>query len=178
MARSLAEVGGSSARAAAFTDLAERHLDSSYRLARAILGDSSEAEDATHDALIQAWRHWDQLRDHSRFEQWFDRIVVNTCRNRLRHVSKLKVVDISTELVAVGDNSSSGDDSVRSVADRDQIGAALARLSADHRIVVALRYFGDLSLEEIAARVGIPVGTVTSRLHYALKQLRSELSND
>src|SRR6185503_1586166 len=57
-------------RAAAFTRLAEGHLDASYRLARAILRDPAEAEDATHDAYVQAWRKWSTLRDPSRFEAW------------------------------------------------------------------------------------------------------------
>jgi RNA polymerase sigma-70 factor (ECF subfamily) len=58
------------------------------------------------------------------------------------------------------------------VDDRDELATALARLKPDHRIVVALRFYRDMPLEEIAARTGVPVGTVNSRLHYALKQLR------
>ena len=76
--------GEGSARAAAFTRLADEHLDKAYRLARAILRDETEAQDAAHDAFVQAWRKWDTLRDPARFEQWFDRILVNACRDRLR----------------------------------------------------------------------------------------------
>ena len=79
-----AVVGQSSERAQAFLGLAEDHLDSAYRLARAILRDSNDAQDATHDAFEQAWRKWSTLRDPARFGQWFDRILVNTCRDRLR----------------------------------------------------------------------------------------------
>jgi len=165
----LARVGGSQARAAAFQALAEQHLDASYRLAGAILRNWADAEDATHDALVRAWRSWDQLRDHAMFERWFDRIVVNTCRNRLRSPSRQETRDLSDELAVVGR------DPMASVGDRDQIGQALARLSADHRIVVALRYYRDLPIEEIAARTGVPVGTANSRLHYAMRQLRQEI---
>ena len=56
-------------RAAAFRTLADQHLDAAYRLARAILRDPLEAEDATHDAFVQAWRSWASLRDGSRFDQ-------------------------------------------------------------------------------------------------------------
>ncbi len=73
-----------SERAQAFLRLADDHLDSGYRLARAILRDPTEAQDATHDAFEQAWRKWPSLRDPTRFQQWFDRILVNTCRDRLR----------------------------------------------------------------------------------------------
>ena len=74
----------SGARDAAFVRLADEHLDKAYRLARAILRDPVEAQDATHDAFVQAWRKWGTLRDPERFEPWFDRILVNTCRDRLR----------------------------------------------------------------------------------------------
>jgi RNA polymerase sigma-70 factor (ECF subfamily) len=152
-------------RAAAFTRLADQHLDAAYRLARAILRDPSEAQDATHDALLQAWRKWSSLRNPSHFEHWFDRILVNICRNRLQHASRWQASDISTELViASGDPFGQADD-------RDVLGTAIATLSPDHRVIVALRYYRDLPVDEIATRLGIPAGTVQSRLHYALKQL-------
>ena len=72
--------GEETGRAAAFTRLADEHLDRAYRLARAILRDEAEAQDAAHDAFVQAWRKWDTLRDPARFEPWFDRILVNTRR--------------------------------------------------------------------------------------------------
>ena len=76
-------------RADAFRRLAQLHLDSSYRLARAILGNAAEAEDATHDAFVTAWQQWSTLRDPLLFEHWFDRILVNTCRNRLRRTARI-----------------------------------------------------------------------------------------
>lgn len=152
-------------RAAAFARLADDHLDAAYRLARAILRDPHEAQDATHDALLQAWRKWSTLRDASHFEQWFDRILVNTCRNRLQHTSRWQASDLSGAMaVAAGD-------AYRQADDRDVLGSAIAALSPDHRVVVALRYYRDLPVDEIATRLGIPAGTVQSRLHYALKQL-------
>jgi RNA polymerase sigma-70 factor, ECF subfamily len=172
VARSVLGIRGTSARAAAFQELAELHLDASYRLARAILGNRGEAEDATHDALIQAWRHWGQLRDQRRFEPWFDRILVNVCRNRLRQSSRQKVVDLSPEAMDVVDLRAANRDPMSRIHDRDQIRTALSKLSPDHRIVVALRFFRDLPIDEIAARTGAPLGTVTSRLHYALQHLR------
>ena len=160
--------GESTARAVAFVRLADVHLDKAYRLARAILHDPAEAQDATHDAFVQAWRKWETLRDPARFEQWFDRILVNTCRNRLRAPSR-QATDISVEVgLATGDHASRTND-------RADVGAAIATLSPDHQIVVALRFFRDLTIEEIAARLGIPSGTVQSRLHYALKRLHERI---
>ena len=155
-------------RDAAFVRLADEHLDKAYRLARAILHDPGEAQDATHDAFVQAWRKWETLRDQSRFEPWFDRILVNTCRNRLRSTRRL-TTDISAEVaLATGDHSGG-------VEDRDVIGAAIAGLSPDHQVVVALRYYRDLTVDDIAKRLGIPSGTVQSRLHYALKRLHDAI---
>ena len=102
------------------------------------------------------------------FEPWFDRILVNTCRNRLRSAQRL-ATDISAE-VAIA----SGDPFGQSL-DRDIVSTAIAALSPDHRMVVVLRYYLDLSVDEIAARVGVAPGTVHSRLHYALKRLHGAI---
>ncbi len=75
-------------RVAAFERLASQQLDASYGLARAILGRSGDAEDAVHDAFETAWHKWPSLRDPARFEAWFGRIVVNTCRDRLRREAR------------------------------------------------------------------------------------------
>jgi len=165
----LSDAGERTTRANAFIRLADQHLDASYRLASAILGNPADAEDATHDALIQAWRHWSQLRDQARFEPWFDRIVVNTCRNRLRHNARRPTQDFSSELAVAGR------DPFRQADDRDQMRVAIDRLSPDHRVVIALRYYLDLSNDEIAVRLGVPAGTVNSRLHYALGGLKRAL---
>jgi len=148
--------------------LADEHLDKAYRLARAILRDPAEAQDATHDAFVQAWRKWETLRDQTRFEPWFDRILINTCRNRLRSTRR-QATDISAEVaLATGDHTGR-------VEDRDVIGAAIAALSPDHQVVVALRYYRDLTVDDIARRLGVPSGTVQSRLHYALKRLHDAI---
>ena len=155
-------------RAQAFLRLADDHLDAAYRLARAILRNSTDAQDATHDAFEQAWRKWSTLRDPARFEPWFDRILVNTCRDRLRSAHR-KAIDISAE-VAI----STGDPFAQA-HDRDLLAEAIAGLSPEHRVVVALRFYRDLPVDEIASRLGIPAGTVQSRLHYALKRLHAAL---
>lgn len=167
----IAEDGVPTTRDAAFRRLADRHLDASYRLARAILSDPAEAQDATHDAFVQAWRRWSTLRDPAKFEHWFSRILVNTCRNRLRSASRWRTQDISDDLKpAPGDP-------IGQALDRDLIGAALAKLSPDHRLVVALRFYRDLTIDEIARQLGIRPGTVQSRLHYAMKRLHATLDD-
>ena len=158
-------------RAAAFAALAEHHLDASYHLAALILGNRDEAEDATHDAFVAAWRSWGSLRDPNRFEPWFDRILVNACRDRLRRTRRHPVIDLSETLI---DPPAPGDIAA-GIAERDAIDRSLERLTPDQRIVVVLRFYRDLQVEEIAARVGVPAGTVKSRLHYALRELGAAL---
>jgi RNA polymerase sigma-70 factor (ECF subfamily) len=155
-------------RGQAFLRLADEHLDAAYRLARAILHNATEAQDATHDAFEQAWRKWSTLRDPARFEPWFDRILVNICRDRLRS-GRRAATDISVEVAIM-----SGDP-YSQAHDRDLLANAIAGLQPDQRVVVALRYYLDLPIEAIASWLGIPAGTVQSRLHYALKRLHAAI---
>jgi RNA polymerase sigma-70 factor (ECF subfamily) len=152
-----------------FRRLAAGHLEESYRLAHAILGDPTESRDAVHDAFIRAWQRFDTLRDPARFEWWFKRIVVNTCRNRLRDANKRRASDIATEIVLA-----TPDHAPRS-HERILVEQALARLKPDDRIVLALRYYHDLKLDQVAELLDIPTGTVKSRLHKAHARLRSSI---
>lgn len=167
----IAPISESESQAAAFLRLAEHNLDASYRLARAILHDRAEAEDATHDAFLQAWLKWPTLRDSTRFEPWFTRILVNTCRDRLRRTSQRKASSVSALLMVP-----TRGDPVGQANDRDALGAALALLSPDHRVVVALRFYRDMTVDQIARQLGVRPGTVNSRLHYALKRLNGLMS--
>jgi RNA polymerase sigma-70 factor (ECF subfamily) len=162
-------------RADEFGALTERHLDGAYRLATVILGDSMEAEDAVHDAAIAAWRSWSSLRDPERFEAWFSRIVVNACRDRLRARRRRPIVELTPE--QYGELAGAArTDATEAIGARDAIGRALAVLDADELIVVVLRFYRDLQVDAIAERLGVPVGTVKSRLHHATQRLRAALA--
>ncbi|MGH2467715.1 MAG: RNA polymerase sigma factor [Candidatus Limnocylindrales bacterium] len=163
-------------RERAFAELVDRHaLDRAYRLATLILGDRSEAEDAAHDAALAAWRHLDDLRDPARFEAWFGRILVNVCRDRLRARRRVSVrqiaADVSDEIVVRSGPRVA--DPTEGVARHQQMAQALASLNDAQREVVILRFYLDLSIDQIAARLGSRPGTIKSRLHYALLQLRA-----
>ena len=143
-------------------------IGDAYRLARAILLDDGEAEDAVQEASLAAWRRQGSLRDPARFDVWFDRILVNQCRDQLRRRKRsVQLAPPPVGFEAVAEPLETGTD-----AELDQ---ALAALDADHRVVVVMRYWQDRTVEDIADRLGIPPGTVKSRLHNALKRLRSNL---
>ncbi|HEX2765680.1 MAG TPA: sigma-70 family RNA polymerase sigma factor [Candidatus Limnocylindria bacterium] len=145
-------------------------LDESYRLARLVLRDAEEAEDATHDAFARAWRDLHRLRDLDRLDAWFGRILANACRDRLRRRRHRRHEPLDESAAGASPH-----DGSQLVADRDALDRAFADLNADQRLAVVLRYYGDLDVEEVARTVGSPVGTVRSRLHYALRLLRSAL---
>jgi RNA polymerase sigma-70 factor (ECF subfamily) len=148
----------------------DAHLTQAWRLARAIVQDDAEAEDLVQEACLVAWRKHGALRDPERLEAWFDRIVVNLCRDRLRRRRRGRQAEQAV-WVDPSPPSSSGVDT-RDDLDLD---AAIDALDVDHRIVVLLRYWRDLTVDDIAARLDIPAGTVKSRLHNALKQIRIRL---
>ncbi len=159
-------------REMAFHRLVDEHLDRAYRLAAVVLHDNTEAQDAVHDAFMTAWRKFDSLRDANRFEAWFDRIVVNTCRDRLRHAHRLQVRDIAggPEIVAA--------DPTAAVPDALVMRRALGRLKPDDRIVLALRFYRDMKVDDIASALDIRPRAAGSRLHRALERLRHILDED
>jgi RNA polymerase sigma-70 factor (ECF subfamily) len=161
----------------AFAALTRRHLDGAYRLAWAILGGTNEAEDAVQDAFAMAWRKRSSLREPDRFDAWFGKILVNVCRERLRGMARSRVREVRVTPV-LGDEAPerpapAGPD----IGLRITVGGALADLDPDHRVVVVLRYWADLTVDEIADRVGVPPGTVKSRLHHALRALAPTLED-
>jgi RNA polymerase sigma-70 factor (ECF subfamily) len=162
--------------AATFAALIETQLDRSFRLATVILGSAIEAEDAVADAALAAWRSRDRLRDADRFEAWFGRIVVNGCRDRLRARRRRPVVEMPAAVVAEAAGLTHEADFRDGVHARDTLSRAFETLEPDERIVLVLRFWHDLTVEAIAERVGIPAGTVKSRLSHATARLRGVLA--
>ena len=156
--------GSGTDRAAAFTRLLDHSLDRSFRLAAVILGDRDDAEDALSDAALRAWQHVSSLRDPERFEAWFSRILVNVCRDRLRQRHRPSIVTYEPSTVA---------DPFAASVERAALREALTELTPEHRAVIALHYLEGLTTEQIAAQLDLPAGTVKSRLHYGLAELRA-----
>ena len=159
-------------RVSTFQRLANERLDASYRLATAILRDDSQSEDAVHDAVVLAWQRWPSLRDRGKFDAWFDRIVVNVSRNRLRDTRKRRSSDL-TEAVAV-----SAADRTADVHSRILVEEALDRLKPDDIVVVSLRYFLDLQIEDIALLIDVPLSTAKTRLRAAMSRLRTGMERE
>jgi RNA polymerase sigma-70 factor (ECF subfamily) len=150
----------------AFVRLTERELHRAYRLAGLILGNQHDAEDATQDALVRAWDAASRLRSWDDFQAWFDRILVNVCRDRLRRRRLISFIPIG------GEHDRPTGDQFQRVLAQDELLRAMAVLDADLRTVVVLRFWADLSVDAIAQRVGAPSGTVKSRLNRAMAAMR------
>ena len=141
-------------------------------VARRILRDLDLAEDATQQALLATWQDLPRLRDPARFEAWSYRLLVRACYAEGRRVRQWtpNLHILPTDAPAAEDLSS--------VVDRDQLERGFRRLSIDHRAVVVLHHYLDLPLDEVADVLGVPAGTVRSRLHHAMRGLRAALEAD
>jgi RNA polymerase sigma-70 factor (ECF subfamily) len=153
---------------ASLVRVAFARLDTAARL---ILRDRELARDALQEAMVRAWRDLPGLRDPDRFEAWLRRLTVNACLDAAR-VRRRRVIEVGLSPmldIAVPDGSGPR-------ADRDELDAALHGLEPELRAIVVLHYYLDLTLPETAHTLGIPVGTVKSRLHRALAALRLSMS--
>jgi RNA polymerase sigma-70 factor (ECF subfamily) len=137
-----------------------------HRLASSILRDSVAAEDAVQDALTRAWSRRRSIRlDSGEPRRWFMRIVLNVCRDELRRRRRRPVAEAVPET----------DPRVEPPPEHDDLDRAIRRLKEDEQVVLGLRFGRDLTVPQIAAQLGIPEGTVKSRLHYALEHVRAAL---
>jgi RNA polymerase sigma-70 factor, ECF subfamily len=159
--------------AGAFANLVVACGDRLHAVAHRILRDIDLAEDATQQAMLTIWRDLPQLRDPARFEAWSYRLLLRACYaegTRNRHWAP-NLHLLPTDEPATADASSW-------IHDRDQLERGFRRLSIEHRAVVVLHHYLDLSIDEVAEVLGIPAATVRSRLHHAMRGLRAALDAD
>jgi RNA polymerase sigma-70 factor (ECF subfamily) len=155
---------------AAFTELIAVDGDRCYAIAYRILRDTERAQDAVQVAYLQAWRELRNLRDPDRFGVWLYRLLVNACYEESRRHRRwsIHIRELPVDGPGVADTT-------LTIDDRDALDRAFERLTPEHRVVVVLHHYVGLPLAEIADVVGVPLGTVKSRLHYALRILRAAL---
>ena len=153
---------------AAFEHLAASMATRLYGTATLILRDPDAARDAVQDTLIEAWRGLPVLRNADAFEGW-TYILVRTCRRQAQHAAH-RLVDLGDLSDDLATPSAEGQ-----VDDRDRIGRAFGRLSREHRLVLVLHHHLGLPVAEVAAALGVPPGTVKSRLNRASAAFRAAL---
>jgi RNA polymerase sigma-70 factor (ECF subfamily) len=157
--------------AEAFDALARRVGDQCMAIAQRILRDRDAAEEAVQATLITAWRELRTLREAERFEPWLHRILVRTCYKEARRSRRWSNLVQVLSLEPTRDPR----DDLR-VEDRDQLERAFRRLTPEQRAVLVFRHYLDLPVADVADHLGIPIGTVKSRLHFASEALRASVS--
>ncbi|MGO0123212.1 RNA polymerase sigma factor [Desulfothermobacter acidiphilus] len=158
----------------AFEELVEECGDQAFKTAYLVLGRRDLAEDAAQEALIRCYLKIKELRDPQAFPAWFCRLLTRTCwelarKNRSGAPELPSMRELATGSDPVGEG-------LEMEEDRRRLRQALAKLDPRMRAVLVLRYFNELSLREMAEVLGIPEGTVKSRLHHALRRLAAELN--
>ncbi len=159
----------------AFRKLVDIYAPITERVARVLLANRADAEDAVQEAWLDAWRGLARFEVGRPLRPWLLAIVGNRCRMVGR---KRKLLSVPYDDAALdGSPTSSQLDPFSSIsgADYDGLQTAIDGLDESHRQLLALRFFADLQLDEIAELLDVPVGTVKSRLHRTLHLLRHRL---
>ena len=161
----------------AFRHLVDRYRDVLFGTAVLMTGNRAVAEEQVQEALLSAWRGIRGFRQGSPVKPWLLRILVNAVLSQQRRRT------VPTAVIngnGPDDPAASGADPAQTLdalEDRLELRRAITNLSPDHRQVVALRYFAELTVPEVARALGIREGTVKSRLHRALALLRQRLND-
>jgi RNA polymerase sigma-70 factor, ECF subfamily len=158
----------------AFSALTVGRTNRLYQAARLILRDGALAEDVVQDSLVKAWQDLRGLRDPDKFDAWLHRLLVRACyRAAAKHRQRARIE------VGIGEVSRPDVGSVASdVETRDLLARGFARLTPDQRTVIVLHHYLGLTLAESADVLGVPLGTMQSRLFRALRTMRMTLEAD
>lgn len=154
----------------AFAELAAASIGRLYGTAGLILRNHAQAEDAVQDCLLHAWRDLPRLRDADRFDAWLRRLLVNACNDELRRSGRHRSAIELSDVHGFGHA-----DGTSALANRDELERGFARLTDADRTVIALRFYLDLPLAEIAHALNVPVGTAKARLSRAIRAMQAEL---
>ena len=157
----------------AFAILARSHGDRLMAIAQRILRDVGRAEDAVQQTLVIAWRELPGLRDPDRFDAWIQRLLVNSSYAEARRSR-----DWNANVRILPIDGPAGPDETLSLEVHDRIERGFRRLAPDQRAILVFTHYLGLTPTEIAERLGIPVGTANSRLHYAHRAMRAAIEAD
>ena len=157
----------------AFETLVRRHMTDAFYVAYGYVGNAEDARDLSQDAFIKAYQARSRFDEERPFYPWLYRILKNHCLNFVtrgkRHVS----LDDENEKREIASPAATALENMEETERKRLVRLALERLSEDHREIIVLKNFKDHSYKEIAELLGIPIGTVMSRLFYARQALRA-----
>ena len=157
----------------AFTELARVTVGRLFVVARLILRDEVAAEDATQEAMVAAWRHIRGLRDPDSFDAWLHRLLLNACYREAGRGRRRQAIEVHVSTFEAPQP-----DPNLGLLDRDELERGFRRLDTGQRAVLVLHHYVGLELDEIGRALGVPPGTVRSRLHRATQLMRAALEAD
>lgn len=158
----------------AFNQIMRNHEDRVFSVCMRLMGDRELALDATQETFLTTFRKADQFEGNAALGTWIYRIAVNTCYDQLRKQKRRRTDPIPDHLDPADQGAQ---DAVESAAVRPGIQRALAALPPDFRSAVVLSDIEGLSLPDVAEILGVPVGTVKSRVFRGRRLLAGELGN-
>ena len=161
----------------AYEEIVERHQATAFRVAWLITASSADAEEATQDAFLKAHRALGRFRDDAPLRPWLLRIVANEARNRRVAATRRERLALRVLEERHDDTVTSPETALLESDTRAELLEGLRRLEERDRLVIACRYFLDLSEAETATTLGCRRGTVKSRLSRALARLRTEMED-
>ncbi len=157
----------------AFQRLVELHTECLYRSALVMTRDRHKAEDIVQETLVEAWRSLGRFDARCRFSTWLYGILRHRFLKACRQRSEGQPTSLDVALFESLTQKSLGPEAlVQMSEDAERVRCAVADLPDKHREVIELRFFADASLDDIAAVLDVPLGTVKSRLHHGLEKLR------
>jgi RNA polymerase sigma factor (sigma-70 family) len=159
----------------AYEQIVHAHQGIAFRTAYLVAGNAADAEDATQEAFVKAYRALGRFRRGAPFRPWLLQIVANESRNKRRSAGRRAGLELRVAAESSpGDAAPSPEGALLDAERRSELLRALDTLREEERLVIACRYFLDLSEAETAATLGIRPGTVKSRVSRALERLRRE----
>ncbi len=156
----------------AFTELVKLSAPRLRGVAQLVLHDPDRAKDAVQEAFITAWKDMRALRDPDAWDAWLRRLTVRTCYRLAKRERRRTTVEVN---VTPAEGMLTASDASADVAEREWVLTEIGRLDIDQRSVIALHYYLDLPMREVAEILDIPFGTAASRLHRGLENLRTAM---
>ncbi len=160
----------------AFSALVVEHQLFAYNLALRVVGNAQEAEDIAQEAFVRAWLALPNFRGQAQFRTWLYRIVTNLCCNRVPRLRRELLAMSEEAALQIPDETDANPAfSVEAAERRKFLHQQIEALPESYRLVVTLRFQQELSYEEIASVLSLPVGTVKTGLFRARARLRQAL---
>lgn len=163
----------------AYNGLIERHTPTVYRIVRRMCSDRAEAEAITQQSFLRAWENLPRSKTNQPFRPWLVQIAVNAARDAIKKLRPLDFADLPDDkALGIATSDPGPEEQLEEAEALTQLAAAVQALPAPYRMVIALRYEVEMSYEEVARALDLPLNTVRTHLRRAKQKLRGALESE